>query len=191
MIRTDIFKIDGTLVQTEILKAPFYTRVTWQRAPDRVEEGEVIDALRQVVGRSPKEVAQYLIEQFRLIGAVEKQQQQLGLWAPCPVLVQIRLDITRDDEAPGKPNPDIYLLVAKQLAVALKSCQVIQDSPAGIQAALNGGMTCLAVTNVPVHAWGLFAPERMVKNTTNLACVALPLLKVNGSGVQPEVWKTS
>ena len=40
----------------------------------------------------------------------------------------------------GKPAPDIFLLAAKKLGISPESCAVIEDSPAGIQAAHAGGM---------------------------------------------------
>ncbi len=40
-----------------------------------------------------------------------------------------------------KPAPDIYLHVADQLNVDPQGCLVIEDSPVGVQAAINAGMT--------------------------------------------------
>jgi beta-phosphoglucomutase-like phosphatase (HAD superfamily) len=53
---------------------------------------------------------------------------------------------TRDDVNQGKPNPEIYNLVASELGVPAEQCLVIEDSPAGVQAALAAGMCCIAVT---------------------------------------------
>jgi beta-phosphoglucomutase-like phosphatase (HAD superfamily) len=46
----------------------------------------------------------------------------------------------------GKPDPEIYLLVASELDVPPANCLVIEDSPAGVKAALAAGMHCVAVT---------------------------------------------
>ena len=54
---------------------------------------------------------------------------------------------TRDDVELGKPDPEIYLLMADQLKVVPHDCLVVEDSLAGIKAALAAGMHCLAVTN--------------------------------------------
>lgn len=53
---------------------------------------------------------------------------------------------TRDDVERGKPNPEMYLLVARELNLTPADCLVIEDSPAGVQAALAAGMQVIAVT---------------------------------------------
>ena len=45
----------------------------------------------------------------------------------------------------GKPEPDIYLGVARRLQVAPEDCLVFEDVPAGILAGKRAGMTVLAV----------------------------------------------
>lgn len=45
----------------------------------------------------------------------------------------------------GKPEPDIYLEVARRLRVAPEDCLVFEDVPAGILAGKRAGMTVLAV----------------------------------------------
>ena len=45
--------------------------------------------------------------------------------------------------ARGKPAPDLFLHAAQQLAVAPDCCLVIEDSPAGIEAARAAGMTVI------------------------------------------------
>ena len=45
----------------------------------------------------------------------------------------------------GKPEPDIYLEVAKRLSVKPEECLVFEDIPAGIVAGKRAGMTVLAV----------------------------------------------
>ena len=47
----------------------------------------------------------------------------------------------------GKPAPDIYLLVAKELGVDPKKCLVFEDLVDGIKAARNAGMTVVAVSD--------------------------------------------
>lgn len=47
----------------------------------------------------------------------------------------------------GKPEPDIYLEVARRLSVAPESCLVFEDIPAGIVAGKRAGMTVLAVSD--------------------------------------------
>jgi HAD superfamily hydrolase (TIGR01509 family) len=51
------------------------------------------------------------------------------------------------DVTEGKPSPQGYLLAARRLGVKPDSCVVIEDAVAGVKAAKNGGMRCIAVTN--------------------------------------------
>ncbi len=50
-----------------------------------------------------------------------------------------------DDEASGKPAPDVYLTAAKTLGVNPAACLALEDSPNGSRAAIAAGMTCYAV----------------------------------------------
>ena len=52
---------------------------------------------------------------------------------------------TACEVAAGKPEPDIYLEVAKRLSVKPEECLVFEDIPAGIVAGKRAGMTVLAV----------------------------------------------
>lgn len=52
---------------------------------------------------------------------------------------------TACEVASGKPAPDIYLKVAKNLSIDPADCVVFEDVPAGIQAGKAAGMTVIAV----------------------------------------------
>jgi sugar-phosphatase len=54
--------------------------------------------------------------------------------------------ICAEDVREGKPSPDVYLAAAAGLAVAPADCIVIEDAPAGIQAARSAGMQVIALT---------------------------------------------
>ena len=55
--------------------------------------------------------------------------------------------VTGDEIARGKPDPEIYLLAARRLAVDPRACVAVEDAPNGVQAAKRAGMRCIAVTN--------------------------------------------
>ncbi|GHO68343.1 haloacid dehalogenase [Ktedonobacter sp. SOSP1-52] len=55
--------------------------------------------------------------------------------------------ITAGDVAQGKPHPEGYLKAASLLGVTPQRCVVIEDAPAGIQAALKANMTAIAVAS--------------------------------------------
>jgi mannitol-1-/sugar-/sorbitol-6-phosphatase len=59
--------------------------------------------------------------------------------------------ICAEDVQSGKPNPEAYILAAADLGVAPEDCLVVEDAPAGIQAARAAGMPVvgLATTHRP------------------------------------------
>ncbi len=66
MIQAMIFDLDGTLVQTEKLKALSYARAAVELCPHTLNQGDVIEAFKDVVGLSRREVATALVKQFDL-----------------------------------------------------------------------------------------------------------------------------
>ena len=206
MIRAFVFDLDGTLVETEELKALSYARAAVELRPD-LDEAEVVEAFKDLVGRSRQEVATGLVQRFQLEDAAHARMSEFGVETPWQAYVQVRLPIyeallsdrdlilthryphniallhevrgagyptglstmshaeqalhvlsileladafevvaTRDDVARGKPDPEIDLLVARELGARPEECLVIEDSPAGVEAALAAGMDVIAVT---------------------------------------------
>ena len=81
--------------------------------------------------------------------------QYAGL--PMPPLL-----ISGEDVSRGKPDPEGYLKAAGRLGVPYDRCVVVEDTPAGILAGRNAGMTVLALstTFAPEHLLGaLCAPD--------------------------------
>ncbi|GAA3993122.1 MULTISPECIES: HAD family hydrolase [Streptomyces] len=54
--------------------------------------------------------------------------------------------IAADDITRGKPDPEPYLLAARELGVDPAHCVVFEDAPAGLQAGRAAGMTTVALT---------------------------------------------
>ena len=54
--------------------------------------------------------------------------------------------IAAEDVVRGKPDPDVYLAAAARLGVIPSECIVVEDAPAGIEAARSAGMRVLALT---------------------------------------------
>lgn len=208
MIRAMIFDLDGTLVQTEKLKALSYAKAVVDLCPQEIQEAEVIEAFKEVVGLSRKEVAERLIVRFDLEESLNRRMMNdLGVDTPWQTFIQMRLQYyeelladpnilrnnqwphnmallqaarnakcqiglatmsyciqvqrvlkildlehtfdfvaSRDDVEHGKPDPEIYNLVATELAVPAEECLVIEDSSSGVKAALAAGMRVIAVT---------------------------------------------
>jgi beta-phosphoglucomutase len=205
VIRAFVFDLDGTLVETERLKALSYARAATELRPE-LDEDEVAAAFEDFVGLSRKEVAVGLMRRFGLEEALARTGES-SVESPWQVYVRIRLRyyeallsdpelvlasryphnlallrdvrrqgyltalatqshreetlrvlkilgiedefdviVTREDVEHGKPDPEMHLLAARELGVEAKECLAIEDSPAGIRAALAAGAQAVAVT---------------------------------------------
>ncbi len=91
MIEAMVFDLDGTLVQTEKLKAISYARAAMELCPRSIREAEVLEAFKDVVGLSRRQVAVALMERFDLEEKAGAHMAELGVSAPWQAFVQIRL----------------------------------------------------------------------------------------------------
>lgn len=66
------------------------------------------------------------------------------------------MDVTR-----GKPDPEVFLKGAAQLGVPAERCAVIEDAPAGIEAANRAGMVSIAFASTG-HVLNDFPDARLV-----------------------------
>jgi HAD superfamily hydrolase (TIGR01509 family) len=241
-----IFDLDGTLVQTERLKAISYAKAVIELCPRQVSEEQVIEAFKEVVGLSRRQVAQTLVNKFSLEGKARARMEEFGVNSDWQAFIQVRLQhyeamladpaillenrwphnmalltearraecktglatmsackqaqrvltilnltadfdfvATRDDVGHGKPNPEIYNLVADQLNVPVSQCLVIEDSPAGVQAALAAGMWCIAVTTpftrAAIHAKQLLDERWVVDEPVELLSVVQQMITERAS----------
>jgi sugar-phosphatase len=55
--------------------------------------------------------------------------------------------ISADDVKEGKPHPEPYLMGARRLGMNPTDCVVVEDAPAGLQAAHAAGMKVIAITS--------------------------------------------
>jgi len=85
-----VFDLDGTLVETEELKALSYARAAVELRPDLVE-ADVVEAFKDFVGRSRQEVATGLVRRFGLEEAARSRMSEFGVKSPWQAYVRIRL----------------------------------------------------------------------------------------------------
>lgn len=77
------------------------------------------------------------------IGSASKNAQK--------ILTKIKLDhyfdviIDGNVVSKAKPDPEVFLAAAHNLQIVPQNCVVFEDSLAGIEAAINGGMYCIGV----------------------------------------------
>lgn len=206
MIKALIFDLDGTLVQTEILKAKSYAKAAVELDKSLTEQ-EVMEAFKDFVGLPRKEVAVGLLQRFNLEKPAGRRMKEFHVHKPWQAFVDIRMDNyysmisdpeilkkhlcpynlgllkwVRDEGYPtglgtmshrreafrvldvlgirsefdfiatiqdvdhGKPDPEIYNLLADELDVLHSDTLVIEDSSSGVKAAMAASMNCLAVT---------------------------------------------
>lgn len=55
--------------------------------------------------------------------------------------------VTGMDVTHGKPDPEVFLVAAERLGTSPRHCCVIEDAPAGIQAARAAGMAAIGLTS--------------------------------------------
>lgn len=206
MIRAVIFDLDGTLIETEQLKAQSYARAALQLKPGTLSEAEAISAFEDFVGGSREEVSKGMLARFALEESARARMAEFGASEPWQVYTRLRLQIfeeivsdetvlrkaawkhnvdllhrvkaahckvglatmsycpqverslhalglenafdfiaTREDVENPKPDPEIYLLVAKALGSSPAECMVVEDSVAGVRAGLAAGSLVLAM----------------------------------------------
>jgi mannitol-1-/sugar-/sorbitol-6-phosphatase len=91
--------------------------------------------------------------------------RRAGLPVP-PVLV------CAEDVARGKPSPDAYLLAARELGCPPEEVLVVEDAPAGIQAARAAGMDVVGLTTT-------HAPSQLAADACAASLVGVHLGRVN------------
>ncbi|HUJ47091.1 MAG TPA: HAD-IA family hydrolase [Rhizomicrobium sp.] len=57
-------------------------------------------------------------------------------------------DLSGCEVSKGKPNPELFLLASGALGIPPHECVVIEDAPAGIRAANDGGMASLGIARL-------------------------------------------
>jgi sugar-phosphatase len=87
-----------------------------------------------------------------------------------------RVLVCADEIDRGKPDPQGYLVAAERLGRAPADCIVIEDAPAGLEAARAAGMRSIGIAGTyPAEALGL----------ANLVVASLAELRVDSRAVRP------
>jgi HAD superfamily hydrolase (TIGR01509 family) len=58
-----------------------------------------------------------------------------------------KVAVSADDVEKSKPEPECYLLAAKQLGLNCQECLAIEDTEHGVESATRSGMSCIAIPN--------------------------------------------
>jgi sugar-phosphatase len=174
--RAVLFDLDGVLVDSTgyiehqwrrwasargLAPEPFLRVCHGRRAVETIRlAAPHLDAEAEVAAFVPEEGSDNL--ELRPVDGASRLLQMLpvGSWAVatsgvrevaaerlrCAGLPVPRVLICAEDVLHGKPSPDVYLMAAAGLAVPPSDCLVVEDAPAGIQAARAAGMGVIALT---------------------------------------------
>lgn len=83
--------------------------------------------------------------------------------------------VSGDEVARGKPEPDVFLAAARRLGLSPGACVVVEDAPAGVEAALRARMKVVAVCTT--HPEGeLAAAHRVLRSVAELSIEVLQAL---------------
>ncbi len=89
--------------------------------------------------------------------------------------------ITGDDVTHKKPHPEIYLVTAEKLGLPPERCVVLEDAPAGVEAARSAGMHCIAVPS-SVDAAQLAAADLVVDSLAEVSMESVRKMLTGKSG---------
>ena len=234
MIDAILFDLDGTLVQSEKLKARSYAIAVQNLRSLPEPDPQAIEAYRDIVGASRDVASRHIVESLDLESDLRPLVGSDGASEPWEVLSEMRKEIydrmvadpqvirdnqwphtiallriardtycrtglatmsyrrealhvlraldieesldvvlTREDVQNPKPDPEIYLLAARNLGVAPQDCLVLEDSPNGVRAGVAAGMNVVALatpftvaglhsSQVLEHSWVVHDPHALL-----------------------------
>ncbi len=139
---------------------------------DRLKEAAFRDIVRDDIQPLPGAV--------ELIRALDGEGYRLGLGSSGPpknirailealgVADLFEAVVSGRDVEKGKPAPEVFTMVAEKLTTPPEQCLVIEDVPAGIQAAHAAGMPCVAVTTTHASE-SLSEAEKVLEDLRDLS----------------------
>lgn len=151
-------------------KEALYREIVVQAFPAMDGAGELIRGLHQAGFRiaagssGPPENVQLAVE-------------RLGMAHAFGALVT-GMDVTR-----GKPDPQVFLLAAERLGTPPARCVVVEDAPAGVEAAHRAGMKCVGVISTGRTHADVAHAERVVRSLRELSPRDFAAL-LNGANVR-------
>ena len=70
----------------------------------------------------------------------------------------------------SKPDPEVFLLAASKMQISPGHCLVVEDADAGVEAALNAGMKCLAVGSAYNHPQAHLKANSLSEVSVEILC---------------------
>jgi beta-phosphoglucomutase-like phosphatase (HAD superfamily) len=139
-----------------------YARAKQSRLDALIDAGEFVafpDALRliaalrarglRLAAASSSKNANRFMARIRLDAFVRDDGRPTTSVAPGEALIDVfAANVSGRDLPRGKPSPHIFLLAAEELGALPASCVVVEDAPAGVQAAKAAGMAALGIARL-------------------------------------------
>jgi sugar-phosphatase len=171
------FDMDGTILDSSIPVQRQWRMwaesvgVPFEKVAEVMHGRRAIETMQLVAPElpQPQTVEQFLVEEEKDVEGIREMPGALGFLRALPAdrwavvtsatysMAQSRIRAAGLPEAPvlvsadrvthGKPHPEGFLTAAAALGVSPERCLVVEDSPAGIQAGITGGMQVLGVTS--------------------------------------------
>lgn len=148
----ELCRITECMTTAEVTKF-WFDRFPWQHKSLADVEREVVERVAFLISEKGEGIEG--VE--RLIQELKNRRYKIGLATNSPaVLIQVvlsKLSLERyidavasaEHELQGKPNPNVYLTVAKKLKLDPGVCIAVEDSYTGLLAAKNAGMKAIVV----------------------------------------------
>jgi mannitol-1-/sugar-/sorbitol-6-/2-deoxyglucose-6-phosphatase len=147
-------------------------RITDQVIAHVMAEGQPMPGVTALIARFERYGLPLAIASSSPLRLIDAVCARLGLTG-------IEVRCSAQDEAQGKPAPDVYLTAARRLGVAAARCLALEDSPHGIASAKSAGMRCVAVPDPLLAADPRFcAADLVIPSLTALNDTALRRLGV-------------
>jgi HAD superfamily hydrolase (TIGR01509 family) len=93
VIRAVVFDLDGTLIETEALKAKSYAMAAMELRPKALDEAQLLATYQEMVGRSREYVATAFVERFGLDAPSRARMAELAASSPVDAYIALRLRI--------------------------------------------------------------------------------------------------
>jgi len=169
-------------MRTDEVIAHWFARSPWRGAsPDEVEQ-RLMQRMRTLIAGRGKSMPGL----DYALGVVRTADLRVALASSSnPILIeavlytlelQATFEVVRSaiDEEFGKPHPAVFLSTARDLELEPSQCVVIEDSPAGVQAARAAGMRVVAIP--PPHLFADPAYDLADVKLQSLEELTLPML---------------
>ncbi len=201
-----IFDVDGVIAETEVLNADFrpfvgtgderYVEGVAEKYGVNIDTGAAVQRRAEnffkLLADQPLPAAPGIME--LVIAARDDPELKLAIATSgnkdkqFPVIegTGLKLEwfdvvVTGDDVTHKKPHPEIYLVTAEKLGLPPERCVVLEDAPAGVEAARSAGMHCIAVPS-SVDAAQLAAADLVVDSLAEVSMESVRKMLTGKSG---------